>query len=93
MLKEKIMEGIKMCEYCRKTKSLFYDLHSKDVREVVIEQDGELSILSNHFDREEYERNQAIGFSSEESAKMSQFNLNIKINHCPMCGRKLQGGA
>lgn len=79
-----------MCEYCEKNKSLFYNKGSKDVREVVIEQDGTLSISSNYFDREEYEKNQEIGFSSDESAKMAQFSYSIDINFCPMCGRKLE---
>lgn len=78
-----------MCEYCNGSESLFYDRKSKDVREVVVELDGTLSVSSNHYDYDEFERLESIGFSSDEASKMSQFSYNIEINFCPMCGRKL----
>lgn len=78
-----------MCEFCENSKSLFYDKHSKDVREIVVEKDGSLSVSSNHFDRDEYKKNMTIGFSPDESAKMSQYSYNINIKYCPICGKFL----
>lgn len=79
-----------MCKYCtEQNESIFYDKDSNGIREVVIEHDGTLSISSNDYDREESEKAQAIGFPWRESSLMAQYSISIKINHCPMCGRKL----
>lgn len=77
------------CEYCHKSKSLFYDKDSKDVREVYVELDASLTIASNHFDMDEEEKSISIGFTPREAMLMAQYSYNIKINNCPMCGRKL----
>lgn len=77
------------CKYCTCNESLFYDKNSEGIREVVIEQDGTLSICSNDYDREEMKESMAMGFSFDESSKMAQYGLSIKINYCPMCGRKI----
>lgn len=79
-----------MCKYCEGSESLFYDRNSLDVREVVVELDGTLSIFSNQFEYDEYKKNKSIGFSERESALMAQFSYSININYCPMCGRKLE---
>lgn len=79
-----------MCKYCNGNESLFYDRYSKDVREVVIEGDGSLSIFSNNYDREDSEKSESMGFTAEEARNMAQYRYNIKINYCPMCGRKLE---
>ena len=78
-----------MCKYCDGSESIFYEKESEGIREVVVELDGSLSISSNDYDRNEYVKAQAIGFSHQESALMSQYSFSIKINYCPMCGRKL----
>ena len=78
-----------MCKYCEENESLFYDRDSEGIREVVLEQDGTMSICSNDYDREESKKAMAIGFSIDESAKMAQYSISIKINFCPMCGKKL----
>lgn len=78
-----------MCEYCKESKSLFYNRYSKDVREVYIEQDSSITIASNNFDEEDYEKSLKIGFSNSEASKMAQYSYNIKINYCPMCGKKI----
>ena len=79
-----------MCKYCtEQNESIFYDKDSNGIREVVIEHDGTLSISSNDYDREESKKTQAIGFSLHESALMAQYSISVKINYCPMCGRKL----
>lgn len=78
-----------MCKYCKQSESLFYDKDSKDVREVVVEPDGTLSIFSNQFDYDEYKKNESIGYSEREAALMAQFSYSIAINYCPMCGKKL----
>lgn len=79
-----------MCEYCNGNESLFYDRYSKDVREVVIEGDGSLSIFSNNYDIEQREKSESMGFTAEEARNMAEYSYNIKINYCPMCGRKLE---
>lgn len=79
-----------MCEYCNGNESLFYDRDSKDVREVVIEGDGSLSIFSNNYDREDREKSESMGFPSDEAKNMAEYSYNIKINYCPMCGRELE---
>lgn len=79
----------KGCKYCNDNESLFYDKESEGIREVVIEDDGTLSICSNDYDREEMSEAMKIGFSFDESSKMAQYCKSIKINYCPMCGRKL----
>lgn len=78
-----------MCRFCEQNESLFYKKDSEGIREVVIEPDGTLNICSNDYDREEMKKSMTIGFSFDESAKMSQYGLTIKINYCPMCNRKL----
>lgn len=78
-----------MCKYCERSESLFYDKESEGIREVVVEQDGSLSVFSNDYDREEEKKSEAIGFSFAESSRMAQYRVSIKINYCPMCGRKL----
>lgn len=78
-----------MCKYCEENESLFYDRDSEGIREVVLEQDGTMSICSNDYDRKELKKAMAIGFSFDESAKMAQYSISIKINFCPMCGKKL----
>lgn len=79
-----------MCEYCEKNESIFYDKDSEGIREVVIEQDGTLSICSNDYDREDMKKSTAIGFSYRESALMAQYSISLKINYCPMCGKALK---
>ena len=79
-----------MCKYCEGSKSLFYDRNSLDVREVVVEPDGTISIFSNQFEYDEYKKNKSIGFSERESALMAQFSYSININYCPICGGKLE---
>lgn len=83
------MSSKEKCKYCEQSESLFYDKNSKGIREVVVEEDGTLSISSNEYDRAEAEKAMAVGFSFGESANMAQHNISIKIKYCPMCGRKL----
>lgn len=78
-----------MCNYCEQNESLFYDKNAEGIREVVVEQDGTLSVCSNDCDREEMKKATAIGFSFDKSAKMTQYGVSIKIKYCPMCARKL----
>ena len=78
-----------MCKYCEEHESIFYDRDSEGIREVVVEQDNTLNICSNDYDREDMKKSMAVGFSYDEASKMAQYNISIKINHCPMCGRKL----
>lgn len=84
------LEKKETCEYCESSKSLFYDRKSKDVREVVIELDGTLSIFSNEWDNEEFEKLVSVGIPYDEAHKMAMFSYWIEINYCPMCGRKLK---
>lgn len=79
-----------MCEYCNGNESLFYDRYSEDVREVVLETDGSLSIFSNNYSRKERDKSESMGFTADEAKKMAEFSYNFKINYCPMCGRKLE---
>lgn len=78
-----------MCEYCKESKSLFYDKDSEDVREVYIEQDSSITIASNYYDADDYDKSVKIGFKPSEAFKMAQYGYNIEINYCPMCGVKL----
>ena len=80
-----------MCKYCEQDKSIFYDREGKEggIREVVLERDGTLSVNSNNFDRKEADELQKWGFSGRQSANMTMYDVSIKINYCPMCGRQL----
>ncbi len=83
-----------MCKYCDSSRyggeSIYYNKDSEDLREIVIELDGTLSIISNNFDEKEYEKWSKFGFSSLEARYMAEYTYNIKINYCPFCGRKLR---
>jgi len=79
-----------MCKYCDENESIYYDKKSEGIREVVVEQDGTLSICSNDYDRKEMKKSMAIGFNYHESALMAQYSISVKINYCPMCGKALK---
>lgn len=63
----------KGCNYCNRNKSLFIDkkLNNPNLKEVYIENDGNLAI---------------VPYLSEDTE-----TVQIKINYCPMCGKKLEG--
>lgn len=83
-----------MCKYCDSSRyggeSIYYNKDSEDLREIVIELDGTLSIISNNFDEKEYKKWSKFGFSIPEAKYMAEYTYNIKINYCPFCGRKLR---
>lgn len=79
-----------MCKYCEESESIFYDRNSDGIREVVVEQDGTLSICSNDYDREDMKKSEAVGFSSREALLMAQYSISLPINYCPMCGKALK---
>lgn len=83
-----------MCKYCDSSRyggeSIYYNKDSEDLREIVIELDGTLSIISNNYDEKEYKKRLKMGFSGFEAKNMAEYTYNIKINYCPFCGRKLE---
>jgi len=58
------------CEYCKNNESLYFDdkNHNSNLREVYIENDGNITITPYLYDDTEA--------------------IQIKINYCPICGRK-----
>ena len=64
-----------MCEYCEKMKSILF------------RENG----IMNDIDRLELyiEPDKTMTFSHQNMYTYKQENINIKINYCPMCGKRL----
>ncbi len=75
----------KKCNFCRNMKSIFYleKATGLSVKEVYIERDGSLSVTV--CDGEPTKE-----FLQELSAPLPWSQINIEINYCPMCGKRLK---
>ena len=83
------------CPYCCESKSLFW-CNRKDnnsVREIYVELDGTLSVMTNLIDFEDVDHKKILresGCAYLADYPSPNVGCNVKINYCPMCGRSLK---
>lgn len=81
--------------YCHKSKSLFWcdREDNNSVREIYVELDGTISVMTNLIDLEDVDHKKLLresGCAYLADYPSLKVGCNVEINYCPMCGRSLR---